>query len=120
MTVLLGLSVIASLFLAGWRVTAGLIVGGLLGFLNFYWLKASLARMLGQAAATGFAEPTGLWMLRYNLRFFSLIMVIMAIYLTGIVSLTAVFCGLLSLAAAIVVEGFIQLFLAFFRREDIQ
>jgi len=119
-TVLLVLAVTASLFLAGWRVTAGLVIGGLLGFVNFYWLKASLGRMLGQAAATGAPEPTGLWLLRYNLRFFALIVVIMAVHLSGVVSLPALLGGLLSLAAAIVVEGFIQLFLAVFRREDIQ
>ena len=113
MTVLLAASVITSFFLWEWRVTAGLIVGGVLGIVNFYWLKASLGKMLGLAAA-GSVEPTGLWLLRYNLRFFSLILIVMAVYLAGIVSLPAVLCGLLSLAMAIVIEGFIQLFLAVF------
>jgi len=117
MTVLLIASIIVSLFLAEWHVTTGLMIGGLLSFANFYWLKASLGRMLGQAAA-GSGEPMSLWLLRYNLRFFSLILVIIGVYLTGIVSLAALFGGLLSLAIAVTIEGFIQLFLAVFRREE--
>jgi len=119
MTVLLLASIIVSLFVFEIRVTAGLIVGGLLSFLNFYWLKASLGKMLGMAAA-GTSEPKILWLLKYNLRFMSLILVILAVYLSGTVSLIALFGGLLSLAMAILIEGFIQLFLAvFFRREEI-
>jgi hypothetical protein len=118
MTVLLIASIIVSLFLAEWHVTTGLMIGGLLSFVNFYWLKASLGRMLGQAAA-GSPEPMGLWLLRYNLRFFSLVLVIIGVYLSGIVSLAALFGGLLSLAMAVTIEGFIQLFLAVFRREEI-
>ena len=73
MTVLLLGSVIASFFWGDWRVTGGLIIGGLLSFVNFYWLKASLANMLGMAAA-GVTEPKVLTILKYNLRFFALIM----------------------------------------------
>ena len=119
MTVLLAASVITSFFLWDWRVPLGLIIGGTLGFVNFYWLKSSLGKMLGLAAA-GTPEPVGLWLLRYNLRFFALVIVIIAIYLSGVVSLAAVFAGILSLAAAILIEGFIQLFLAvFFKREEV-
>ena len=115
MTILTLTSVIVSLFVFGPRETIGLVIGGLLSFLNFYWLKASLRQMLGQAAA-GKAEPTSLWLLRYNLRFLSLILVIMAVYLTGFASIAALLAGLLSLAGAILIEGFIQLFLAVFKR----
>ena len=119
MSVLLVISIVISPFVFGWRETGGLVIGGALSFLNFYWLKASLGRMLG-LAASGNAEPTALWLIRYNLRFVFLLIMILGIALTGIVSLPALFAGLLSLAAAIVVEGFIQLFLAvFIRREGI-
>lgn len=118
MTVLLVASVIAGFFFWEWRVPVGLLIGGVLGFVNFYWLKASLGKMLGLAAG-GSVEPLGLWLLRYNLRFLSLLMVVAAVYLAGIVSLPAVLFGLLSLAMAIVIEGFIQLFLAVFRREEV-
>ncbi|HEV7643081.1 MAG TPA: ATP synthase subunit I [Pyrinomonadaceae bacterium] len=116
MAVLLIIGVAVCLFVFGWRETAGLIIGGALSFLNFYWLKASLGKMLGVAAETGAPEPTGLWLLRYNLRFLFLLIMIFGIFLTGIVSVVALFAGLLSLAMAIVVEGFIQLFLAVFKR----
>jgi hypothetical protein len=116
MAVLLIIGVAVCLFAFGWRETVGLMIGGTLSFLNFYWLKASLGKMLGVAAKTGAAEPTGLWLLRYNLRFLFLLIVIFGIFLTGVVSVIALFAGLLSLAMAILVEGFIQLFLAVFKR----
>jgi hypothetical protein len=118
MAVLLIVAVIASFFLGDWRVTAGLAIGGALSFVNFFWLKSSLGHMLGMAAA-GAAEPKILWVLKYNLRFMSLVLAILAVYLTGTVSLTALFGGLLSLAAAIMVEGFIQIFLAVFKRGEV-
>jgi hypothetical protein len=119
MTVLLIASVILTLFVFQWRDTLGLVIGGMMSFLNFYWLKASLGKMLGSAADTGVTEPTGLWLLRYNLRFLSLILVIVSVYLTGIVSIMSLFAGLLSLAMAILIEGFIQLFFIVFKREGI-
>lgn len=119
MAVLLSASVVWSLLYATWRETAGLIVGGALGYVNMYWLKASLGKTLN-AAATGRGESTALWLMKYNLRFMSLILIVMGIYLTGLVSLEATFAGMLSLAMAILLEGFLQLFLAvFFKREEI-
>jgi hypothetical protein len=118
MVVLLAGGVIGSLIWFDWRVTVGLALGGALGFVNFYWLRASLGKMLG-AAAAGAQEPVGLWLIRHNLRFLFLIIVIFAVAALGIVSLPAVFAGILSLAGAIVIEGFVQLFLAVFRREEV-
>jgi hypothetical protein len=116
MAILLVAAVIASLVYFSWRETAGLAIGGALSFLNFYWLKASLGKMLS-VAASGTAEPMSFWLLKYNLRFTSLVLVILAVYMLGTVSLIALFCGLLSLAAAITAEGFIQLFLVVFKRK---
>jgi hypothetical protein len=117
MAILLVAAIIASLIYFSWRETAGLVIGGALSFLNFYWLKASLGKMLGVAAATGTTEPTSIWLLRYNLRFLALLIVVMGVALTGIASVAGLFAGLLSLAMAIVVEGFIQLFLVVFKRK---
>src|ERR1044072_3769814 len=94
MAVLLIIGVTVCLFAFGWRETVGLMIGGALSFLNFYWLKASLGKMFGVAAATGAAEPTGLWLLRYNLRFLFLLIMILGIFLTGLVSVAALLAGL--------------------------
>lgn len=117
MAVLLVVAVIASLFYATWQETLGLIIGGALSFVNFYWLRSSLGRMLGLAAA-GNAEPTAVWLVKYNVRFMSMLLIVIGVYLTGMVSLLAIFGGLLAMAMAIMIEGFIQLFLAVFRRRE--
>jgi hypothetical protein len=117
-SVLLIAGLVASLFLADLQFTSGLAIGGALGYLNYFWLRSSLGRMLDRAAA-GTVDPTAVWVIKHNLRFFSIILIVIGIHVTGLVPLIAVVSGLLFLALAIVVEGFIQIFFTVFRREEI-
>ena len=117
-SVLLIAGITASAFWADLQFTAGLAIGGILGYLNFYWLRSSLGRMLGRAA-DGTVDPPAIFVIKHNFRFFSIILIVIGLHVTGLVPLMAMICGLLFLALAIVIEGLIQIFLVLFRREEI-
>ena len=107
--------VVGSLWLENWRVTLGIILGGVLSLLNIYWLRLSLKNLLS-AAATG-SQPrfnASLYILRY---LFIAIIVAFAAML-GLVSVAATLIGLLSFAFAILLEAIIQLIIIIFIREE--
>ncbi|MEP6923278.1 MAG: ATP synthase subunit I [Pyrinomonadaceae bacterium] len=116
MTCLIILALVgASLWLGDWRLTLGIILGGVLSLLNIYWLRLSLKNLLNQAA-TG-AKPrfnAALYILRY---LFIAIIVAFAAML-GLVSVAATLIGLLSFAFAILLEAIIQLIFIIFIREE--
>lgn len=88
----------------------GVILGGLLSFGNYYWLKKSLKGLIDKAIIG--EKPTFLAG-RYILRYLSFGLILAIIYLTKTVSMVAVILGLASFAIAIVVEGIIRLFTTF-------
>jgi len=108
-------AVLLSALLAPWRTTTGLLAGGLLSLLNFHWLRTSVAAMFGSAAPGARAK----WRLsRYVLRYVVVAGVVAAAYALDLVSLVAVLAGLCSSAAAVLIEGFMQLYFAVIRREE--
>ena len=98
------IAVAVSAFVAPWRVTAGLLLGGALAVFNHYWLRASVASMFGDAREG--ARPR-LGAARYVLRYFVIAAVVFA----------AVRLGLVTLVAALLAEGLRQLYFAIVRRE---
>jgi hypothetical protein len=108
-------AVLLSAALFPWRTTTGLLLGGLLSLLNFHWLRTSVAAMFGSAAPGARAK----WRLsRYVLRYVVVAGVVAAAYALDLVSLVAVLAGLCSSAAAVLIEGFMQLYFAVIRREE--
>lgn len=108
-------AVASSAALFPWRTTTGLLLGGLLSLLNFHWLRTSVATMFGSAAPGARAT----WRLsRYVLRYVVVAAVVVAAYALDLVSLVAVLAGLCSSAAAVLIEGFTQLYFAVTRREE--
>ena len=107
--------VAASLWLEDWRVTLGVMLGGVLSLLNLYWLRLSLKNLLD--AAAGGAHPrfnSALYILRYL--FIAVIVTFAAMF--GLVSVAATLVGLLSFAFAILLEAIIQLINIIFIREE--
>jgi ATP synthase I chain len=102
--------------LAPWRVTAGLLLGGLLSLLNHHWLRTSVAAVFGQAAP---GQRPKLKAARYVLRYFVVAAAVAAAYNLNLVSLAATFAGLCSFVPAALAEGFRQLYFAIARREEI-
>jgi hypothetical protein len=109
-----GLAVIASTMLASWRVTTGLMLGGLLSLLNFHWLETSVAAVFNVNAA----ERPRIRISGYIIRYFVVAGAAFAAYQLGLVSLGAMFAGLCSFVPALFVEAFSQFYFAIIRREE--
>ena len=108
---------VGSLFRFGnWRVSLGVFLGGVLSFLNLYWLKLSLNALLGEASAGGRPRFNSAL---YVLRYLTIATIIAFAATFNLVSVAATLVGLLSFAFAILLEAIIQLFyIVIVNRED--
>lgn len=95
----------------------GVILGGILSFINYWWLKVSLKRLFDNAVAHG--EKPRFLAVRYFARYATLGAILTVIFLTKTIPVVAVILGLSSFALAIVVEGFIRIFLTFFKSKEL-
>jgi hypothetical protein len=119
------LSIMAAIVLTGSFLSAfyislsfgiGFLIGGVLSFVNYYWLKASLKAVFDRVVTE---ENPRFSATRYFLRYFFIGAVLAVIFFTKIVSFAAVILGLLSFAFAILIEGLIRIFTAFFNKREI-
>ena len=108
---------IASGVFVSWQFGFGVIFGGVLSFVNYYWLKISLKRIFDSAVESG--EQQRFLALRYFSRYLTLGGILAIVFLTGTIPIIAVLLGLASFALAIMVEGFIRLFSTFFNSKEI-
>ena len=109
-------AVAVSAFLAPWRVTTGLGLGGALALFNQHWLRSSVEAVFEGAPA---GRPPKMRAARYVLRYFVVAAVVYAAYATGLASLAATFAGMCAVVAGLLAEGFRQLYFAIVRREEI-
>ncbi len=116
MIVSVALAVLVSAFLAPWRVTTGLLLGGLLAYFNHHWLRTSLSAVFGHASQKGSKPRLGA--ARYVLRYFIIGAAVAAAYLFNLVSIGATLAGMCAFAAAIMIEAFTQLYYAIRYREE--
>jgi len=115
MCVAVALAVLVSAVLAPWRVTAGLLLGGLLSLLNHHWLRTSVETVFGRTPPG--ARPK-MRAARYVLRYFVVGAAVAAAHWLNLVSLAAALAGLCSFVPAALLEGFRQLYFAISRREE--
>ncbi len=115
MCVTVALAVMVSAPLAPWRVTTGLLLGGVLSLFNHHWLRTSVAAAF-KVAATG--EKPKFKIARYVLRYAVVAIVVWAAYRLNLVSLLATLMGLCSFVVAALIEGFMQLYFAIAHREE--
>jgi hypothetical protein len=109
-------AVIASLPFSPWRISTGLLLGGLLALLNHRWLSNSTA-----AAFNVVVEGTRpeLKVAQYILRYFVIGTVVFIAYKLNVVSLTATIIGLCSFVVALFAEACREFYLAIIHREEI-
>ena len=108
-------AVLISAPFAPWRVTTGLLLGGVLALLNHHGLRTSVAAVFGAAPAG--ARPK-MRAARYVLRYVVIAAVVAVAYRLDLVSLAATLAGLCAFVAAALVEGFRQLYGAIAHREE--
>ncbi len=107
---------LAGFIFVSWQFGLGVILGGILSLINYYWLKISLKKIFDQAVSG--SKPRFL-AVRYFARYLTLGVILLIVFLTKTVPIVAVILGLGSFALAIVVEGLIRLFSSFFNSKEL-
>ena len=110
------LAVLVSGFVAPWRVTSGLLVGGLLALFSHSWLKNSAAAAIRLSTVGGRPQ---LRLAQFLLRYVVIAAVIFTAYTLDLISLPAVFIGLSSFVVALLVEALREFYFAITQREEI-
>ncbi|MCM3869134.1 MAG: ATP synthase subunit I [Pyrinomonadaceae bacterium] len=110
------LAVMVSAPFAPWRITAGLLLGGSLSLLNYYWMRTSISAGFSLALSLG-AKPQ-MKVAQYVLRYFVVGIIIFAAYQLNIVSLPAALAGLCSFVVALFIEAFREFYFAIIHREE--
>jgi hypothetical protein len=99
--------------LAPWRVSTGVLLGGLLSLLNFHWLRSSITAIF---STTG-GRPR-LSVASFILRYLAVGLSVFAGYFLNLVSLPATFAGLCSIVVPFMLEAGRNFYQAIFNRED--
>jgi ATP synthase I chain len=107
MAALIAVGTVIGAFFGGTRFGIGVLFGGGLAFINFFWLKRSTAAIFEKAFS---GEPTRLAALRFIARYIALALVIAAVQFSGTLPAAAVIAGLAAFAVAVVIDGFISIF----------
>jgi ATP synthase I subunit len=115
MAIATALSVGVSAFVAPWRVTSGLLLGGLLALFSHRWLKNSAAAAIQLSSAGGTPQ---LRLVQFVLRYVVIAAAIFAAYTLDLVSLPAVFVGMTSFVVAMFVEAVREFYFAIIKREE--
>ena len=102
MAVTTALTVSVSAFIAPWRVTSGLLVGGLLALFSHNWLKNSAAAAIHLSTTGGRPQ---LRLAQFVLRYVVIAAVVFSAYTFELISLPAVFIGMSSFVVALFVEA---------------
>lgn len=115
MVVASALAVTIAAFIAPWRVTLGLLIGGLLALFNHRWLKNSAAAAIQLSATGGKAQFK---LAQFLLRYAVIAAVIFSLYTLNLISLTAVLAGMSSFVVAMMVEAVREFYFALTKREE--
>ena len=116
MAVTTALAVCVAAFVAPWRVTTGLLVGGLLALFSHSWLKNSAAAAIRLSSTGGKPEFR---LAQFLLRYVVITAVVVSAYTLDLISLPAVLIGLSTFVVAIMVEALREFYFAIKEREEI-
>ena len=116
MAIATGLSVAVSAVVGPWRVTTGLLAGGLLALFSHRWLKNSAAAAID--LSIGGSAPR-LRLAQFILRYVVIAALVFALNELDVVSLPAVLAGMSTFVVAILVEALREFYFAIIQREEI-
>lgn len=108
--------ILCSIFVS-WQFSTGFVIGGILAFLNYYWLKVSLKRIFDKAIEGDGEKPRFLGA-NYFVRYLTFGAILCVVYLTQIVPIVAVLLGLCVFAVALVIEGLLRILSSISKREE--
>ena len=94
----------------------GVIIGGFLSFLNYYWMKVSLKKAFDHSLK---GQKPRIYGIYFILRYLAFGLVLALIYLTNLVPIAGVILGLSSFAFAVVIEGILRIFSLFSSEKEI-
>jgi hypothetical protein len=109
------LAVMVSAPLAPWRVTTGLLLGGVMSLFNHHWLRTSLSAVFSTAQS---GKRVKINAARYVLRYFVIAAFTASAYALNLVSLVATLVGLCSFVVAAMIEAFMQIYFTIAHREE--
>lgn len=110
------LTIITSSLIANIKFTLGILIGGILAIINYYWLDASWRKILeiASSSATGPAIPIG----RYILRYLTIGIIVYSMSFYDVASILGILIGLCMIAAGILIEAFFLLIKTFTTKEE--
>ena len=114
MIIAVSFAVIVSAVFAPWRVTNGLLLGGVLALLNHHWLRTSIAAAFMRE--DGKHPRVRVW--RYLIRYVLIGAIVFAAYKLNLISLPATIAGLSAFVAAVFAEAFRSFYLIMFHRGE--
>jgi uncharacterized membrane protein len=89
----------------GWRISLGVAVGCIIGYLNFHWLKRIVAGLGDLAAQAGTPVSSRAIVMRFLVRYFLMALLGFVILTVSRESLYGFFAGLLVTVAALLCEA---------------
>ena len=107
MAVLIAVGTVIGFAFGGVRFGFGVLFGGALAFVNYYWLKRSTAAIFEKAVS---GESLRFLPLRFISRYAAIGLVILAVYFSGAMPAGAVILGLAAFAFAVVIDGLLTIF----------
>ena len=107
MAIVIAVGSIAGFAFFSVKAGVGVLVGGVLGFANYFWQKHSLKAIFERAVD---GKPTRFLAARYILRYVAIGAALTVIYFTETVSIYAAIFGLASFALAVMIEGITSIF----------
>ena len=116
MVITTGLAVVVSAAIGPWRVTTGLLVGGLLALFSHRWLKDSAAAAI--ELSVGGATPR-LRLAQFMLRYLVIGALVFSLYQLDVLSLPFTLWGMSTFVVAIFVEAIREFYFAIIQREEI-
>ncbi len=96
--------------LGGSRIGSGILIGGFLAVVNYFWLERSTRALFEQRAVSS----TTLLAAKYILRYVAIGAVLLLLYMTEAVPIAAVVGGLSAFAVAVVIQGLRSIFTSSF------
>ena len=106
MSVLVFVETIIGFIFGGKAFGFGILFGGVLSFVNYFWLERSTRAIFAENAIA----TTGILAAKYILRYAAIGLILLGVYMTGAFPVAAVILGLASFAFAVVIQGLKNIF----------